>query len=158
MHLHFKFHENPAQFLKTSKKLETCDTKYETIQNRAMVWDFLKCELRGITIEYSIKKAKRTRQYVNELNEELKKLESKLDNNEDVSDVYNTIRNELEQIEEEKLRGHMIRSRAQWIEEGGKCTKYFMQLENRNYKTKCITTLSKNDHKITEQNRYFGRM
>ena len=85
------------------------------------------------------------------MNEELKKLESKLDNNEDVSDAYNTIRNELEQIEEEKLRGHMIRSRAQWIEEGGKCTKYFMQLENRNYKTKCITTLSKNDHKITEQ-------
>ena len=26
-----------------------------------------------------------------------------------------------------------------------------MQLENKNYKTKCITTLSKNDHKITEQ-------
>ena len=65
------------------------------------MWDLLKCELRGITIEYSIKKAKRTRQYVNELNEELKKLESKLDNNEDVSDAYNTIRNELEQIEEE---------------------------------------------------------
>ena len=80
---------------KITKFLETCDTKYDTIQNRAMVWDFLKCELRGITIEYSIKKAKRTRQYVNELNEELKKLESKLDNNEDVSDAYNTIRNEL---------------------------------------------------------------
>ena len=48
-------------------------TKYDTIQNRAMVWDLLKCELRGITIEYSIKKAKRTRQYVNELNEEFKK-------------------------------------------------------------------------------------
>ena len=44
----------------------------------------------------------------------------------------------------------MIRSRAQWIEEGEKCTKYFIQLENKNYKTKCITTLSKNDHKITE--------
>ena len=116
-----------------------------------MVWDFLKCDLRGITIEYSIKKAKRTRQYVNELTDELKKLESKLDNNKDVSDAYNTIRNELEQIEEEKLRGHMIRSRAQWIEEGEKCTKYFMQLENKNYKTKCLTTLSKNDHKITEQ-------
>ena len=35
-----------------------------------MVWDLLKRELRGITIEYSIKKAKRTRQYVHELNEE----------------------------------------------------------------------------------------
>ena len=51
----------------------------------------------------------------------------------------------------QQYNGHLIRSRAQWIEEGEKCTEYFMQLENRNYKTKCITTLSKNDHKITEQ-------
>ena len=131
--------------------LETCDTKYISINNRAMMWDVLKCELRGITIEYSINKAREKRKYLNDLNTELKALEIRLDNNEDVKDTYISVRNEVEQIEEEKLRGNMVRSRAQWIEEGEKCSKYFMNLENRNYKTKCITTLGTDENKITDQ-------
>ena len=46
---------------------------------------------------------------------------------------------------------YIIRSRAQWIEEGEKCSKYFMQLETKNYKTKCMTTLIKDESKITDQ-------
>ena len=45
----------------------------------------------------------------------------------------------------------MVRSRAQWIEQGEKRSKYFMNLENRNYKTKCITTLGTDENKITDQ-------
>ena len=111
----------------------------------------MKCELRGITIEYSINKAREKRKYLKDLNTELKALEMRLDNNEDVKDTYISVRNEVEQIEEEKLRGNMVRSRAQWIEEGEKCSKYFMNLENRNYKTKCITTLGTDENKITDQ-------
>ena len=39
----------------------------------------------------------------------------------------------------------MIRSNAQWVENGEKCTKYFMQLENRNYKAKYIKSLNWKD-------------
>ena len=81
----------------------------------------------------------------------MKRLENKLDNKEDMKETYDTIKNELEQTEEEKLRGNIIRSRAQWIEEGEKCRKYFMQLENRNYRAKCITSLKKEEKIITEQ-------
>ena len=66
-------------------------------------------------------------------------------------DTYNTVKKDLEQIEEEKLRGNIVRSRAQWIEEGEKCSKYFMRLENRNYRTKCITSLLKDEIKISKQ-------
>ena len=61
------------------------------------------------------------------------------------------VKKDLEQIEEEKLRGNIVRSRAQWIEEGEKCSKYFMRLENRNYRTKCLTTLLKDEIKISKQ-------
>ena len=61
------------------------------------------------------------------------------------------LRKILNKFEEEKLRGNIVRSRAQWIEEGEKCSKYFMRLENRNYRTKCITTLLKDEIKISKQ-------
>ena len=65
--------------------------------------------------------------------------------------MYNIVQRELEEIEEENLRGKIVRSHAQWVEEGEKCSKYFMRLENTNYKTKCITTLLKDDTKISKQ-------
>ena len=39
------------------------------------------------------------------------------------------------------MKGNIIRSKARWIEDGEKCTKYFMQLEKRNSKQKYIKTL-----------------
>jgi len=133
--------------------LDNCAEQYRGIENKALVWDSMKCAIRGLTIEYSIKRAKENRQYKNNLQAELKQLENRLDKHEDVGDIYNTIRRELEQIEEEQLRGNIIRSRAQWIEEGERCSKYFMQLENRNYKSKCITCLTtKAQGRLDDQN------
>ena len=131
--------------------LESYEEKYDVVNNKALAWDTLKCEIRGITISYSINKAKQKRQYVEDLNMQLKNLETKLDNGEDVGDAYNAVRNELGEIEEETLRGNIIRSRAQLIEENEKCSKYFMKLVNRNYKSKCITTLLKDDQILNQQ-------
>ena len=64
--------------------MRLCETKYNSANKGAMMWDVLKCELRGITIEYSIKKVREKRKYVNDLSAELKTLEIKLDNNEDM--------------------------------------------------------------------------
>ena len=131
--------------------LEKCHEKFQSVENKTLMWDCIKCEVRGITISYCIKKAKEKRHYETKLRSDFKILEEKIDNNEDVHDMYNTVQRELEEIEEENLRGKIVRSRAQWIEEGEKCSKYFMRLENRNYKTKCITTLLKDDTKISKQ-------
>ena len=131
--------------------LENCSAKFQNVQNKALVWDCIKCEIRGATIQFAVQKAKEKRQYETNLRAELKVLEDKLDNNEEVMDTYNTVKKDLEQIEEEKLRGNIVRSRAQLIEEGEKCSKYFMNLENRNYRTKCITTLLKDEIKISKQ-------
>lgn len=38
----------------------------------------------------------------------------------------------------EKLQGHFIRSRAKWVDEGEKPTKYFCHLESRNFLNKII--------------------
>ena len=44
----------------------------------------------------------------------------------------------MENLREEKLQGHIIRSRAQWIEQGEKPSRYFCKLESRNFLNKTI--------------------
>ena len=39
----------------------------------------------------------------------------------------------------------MLRSRARWVEHGEKSTKYFLNLEKRNYNHKVITKLKTNN-------------
>lgn len=42
----------------------------------------------------------------------------------------------VENLGKEKVQGHIIRSRAKCVKEGGKPTKYFCKLETRTFKIK----------------------
>ena len=55
----------------------------------------------------------------------------------------------LETINATKTNGSIIRSHAQWIEFGEKNSKYFLNLEKRNYKTKNITSLQIKENQFT---------
>jgi hypothetical protein len=48
---------------------------------------------------------------------------------------------EIEHYNNEKANGILLRSKADWVEAGEKNTKFFLNLEKRNYKNKCITKL-----------------
>ena len=41
-------------------------------------------------------------------------------------------------MRKQKLQGHFVRSRSKWIEQGEKPTKYFLNLEFRNFLNKTI--------------------
>ena len=51
----------------------------------------------------------------------------------------------LETLIETKTARVMLRSKAVWVEHGEKNTKYFLNLEKRNYNKKVITKLKKSD-------------
>ena len=128
--------------------------------NDQLFLETLLMEIRGKTISYSsyIKKQKIQRE--NLLSEEINRLEQTL--NEDTINLLNTKKNELENIRKERLKGAFIRSRAKWIEEGEKPSKYFCHLESRNFTNKLIPkivesdgTVIKNQKEILEKTKSF---
>ena len=65
---------------------------------------------------------------------------------------YIKTKGEWEKLVKKRTNGILLRSKAQWIEEGEKNTKYFINLEKRNYDRKYIKTLiTDNGKEITNQ-------
>ena len=63
-----------------------------------------------------------------------------------------TKKHELEELRKEKFKGYYVRSRAKWIEEGEKPTKYFCNMESRNCHSKLIIKIElDNGEQITDQ-------
>ena len=81
--------------------------------------------------------------------EEIKHLEENINNMN--LEQLKTKKHELEELRKEKLKGHYVRSRAKWIEEGKKPTKYFCNMELRKYISKLITKIElDNGEQITD--------
>ena len=74
-------------------------------ENRALVLDAKKCEIKCITISYSIAQSKQQQNNINYLKLQHKELKLKLDNNYNVIESYSTTKNELEKYDEEILHG-----------------------------------------------------
>ena len=68
-------------------------------------------------------------------------------------DVLSDKKAELEKIRQIKFKGEQIRSRVHWLDQGEKPTKYFCNLENKNYIEKTIQNIQlDNGSFITNQN------
>ena len=99
--------------------------------------------IRAHAIQYSKRKAKERGKKELDLQEELTKAKSKLENNPNDHNktYYNVVQEKLESFYEEKTKGVIIRARARWHEHGEKSTKYFFNLEKRNHVKKHIRKL-----------------
>ena len=137
--------KDPTYIEQVKRCIEQCKIKYKDLSNKSLVWDVTKCEIRSETISYATFKAKQQRKRIEELQTELKHLESQLDYGEDLQDQYAQAKQELELIHESLAKGSMIRSRATLIEENEKCSKYFLNLEKHNNKVKNIKSIITDD-------------
>ena len=61
---------------------------------------------------------------------------------------YCLTKRKLENLTSVRTRGHIIRSKARYVEEGEKNSKYFLNLEKRNYNVKHIKSLLVNNTKV----------
>ena len=114
--------------------------------------EVLLLEIRGKSISYSCYKKKKNDQTEKDLISEIENLERNSDvTNENMNYVEN-LKLELQNIRKHKMQGHMIRSRAQIIENDEKPTKYFCNLETFKAVNKIIPKLERSDGTlITDQ-------
>ena len=70
----------------------------------------------------------------------------------------NAWKNELEEIREQKLKGSLVRSRAQYVDANEKPFKFFLNLENNNFISKHIMEIKKGDTSIRNPNEILNEM
>ena len=115
-----------------------------------LFFEVLLMEIRAATISYCIKKKKEENALERTLIEEINLLEA--DINELNVPSLEGKKEQLQQIRNKRIEGMKIRSRSQWLLEGEKVTKYFCNLENRNFVSKSMSSLELDDGEMIYDN------
>ena len=123
-----------------SSKIEEYD-----MNDLGFKWDLIKMDIRNFTVPYCTHKKREAVKRETELNLRFSYLFSNINTNDNVPEEtireYYTVKTELENIEKNHARGIILRSKVQCVEEGEKCTSYFLRQEKNNYCNKHITKL-----------------
>ena len=119
--------------------------KYQDLEDHGLLWELIKMEIRAFTISCSKQKAKTKKDYEEDLIQEVSRLGNMVENypSSETIQKYIKAKNELDKISYDRTRGACVRSKARWHEFGERSSKYFLNLERRNYENKCITSLLK---------------
>ena len=105
----------------------------------------MKFEARNLAILMSKKISRTNKEKESQMVPEIIRLSSKLNLSAEEMKDLTTAQAELDKIYEEKAKGAFVRSRRRWLEQGEKCTKYFFNLEKRNYEQSSLSKLRVND-------------
>lgn len=120
---------------KVKEVIQSVKDQYKNSIDESAFLEILLMEIRGLTISYSSYRKKNNDKIEKQLISDINELENS--NVVDLS-LLEEKQAALENFRKEKLRGHFIRSRAKWVDEGEKPTKYFCHLESRNFLNKII--------------------
>ena len=120
------------------------------------VWDIIKIKIKEFSIIYGGKKKKDERERKNEISKNIETTKTEIaaqsenlgdEEKESLYDSLKELENEYNNIIKTELDGIIMRAKAQWVEEGEKSTRYFMNLEKSKGSKKSITKI------ITEEKR-----
>ncbi|WP_419584615.1 hypothetical protein, partial [Thiolapillus sp.] len=102
-------------------------------------------KIRSKTISYATMKKRVDEEKEKDLQNSIQRLETKINLTEDEKMKLEHNKLDLVALREKKMEGVLLRSRARWIAEGEKITKYFCELEKRNYVSKQMIKLTANN-------------
>ncbi|CAC5412116.1 unnamed protein product [Mytilus coruscus] len=112
--------------------------------NDQLFFEIMKMKIRTLSISYSIEKNREDREHTSKLEKEVEQLENIMSMSMKSVNVQATLHGkklELENKREQKIEGLLLRSRANWHENGEKCSQYFCKLEKSNFIKKTMAEL-----------------
>ncbi len=118
--------------------------------NPSLLWEMIKLNVRSASIRFAVENKRKQKITELKLCKEISQLEEDFDKsqNDIIFEQLSVKKQEFEHLISVKTKGAIILSRARWVEEGEKNTKYFLNLEKRNYVNKTISSLIINDELI----------
>jgi len=125
--------------------------EYRETTDKGLLWDLIKCKLRGFITSYAIRKRKADKEAEFELLKKIELLEQVVASADEKGlDELEACKEEYDQCQKDKAQGAIIRSKAKWAEYGEKNSKFFLQLEKRNHDIKHIKSLTTETGTITD--------
>lgn len=121
--------------LLTSKIAETGDLHPD------IRWEFIKLAIREFSIKYHSDLTHKNRAMEQELEKRMVILEEDFSQSEESAEEYHQIKRELYQLQLLKSREMMLRSRVNWVSLANRPSKYFLNLEKKNFKDKSVAAL-----------------
>lgn len=125
--------------------------KYSFVQVKRLFWELMKMEIREKSISFAKQKSRALFERETEISRRLDHLDNLICNSNNLLNInttlneYEALKTELHSIYDRKGKAAMFRSKCRWIENGEKPTKYYFNLEKRNYNRKTINKLRKQD-------------
>jgi len=142
--------ENQGYIDSISKCIYNCELDNPDT-SRGLLWDTMKCRVRGASVKYSawLKREKNKNiKYLEHRLSELKKVSENDTHNELHAMEIQRLNFQLEEYIEKECKGAEIRSKSQYYEHGEKNSKFFYSLEKRNAEKKHITVLENGEGEI----------
>ena len=147
------FLSDPVFIAKLKEKIKICAETHVTLSPIER-WEQIKHTITEFCQLFARQKAKINKNKNKNLLQSLEALNKELIKEPQCSDTINAIRiikNEQQEINENKIKGQIFRSKARWAREGEKSSKYFFSLERRNYQNKNMKTLEEDGIEYTDQ-------
>ena len=125
-------------------------------------------KVRGNSIKFSSRKKKSTNNILTALQKRLQRLKENFDANPDSEILHDIdlVNGDIDQIIQHQLKGAQIRSKLNWINEGERPTKFFLNLEKQNANKKHIkriikgngNTITGNDNILSELETFYRKL
>ena len=150
-------HLKDDDYIKSVTSLIVANKQKYKFESAKTLWELTKLDIKDTSIIYSKKKSKQRRETISLLEHQLTDLldaENELDgqSDENITQEIKRLENEIELLYDVRARGAQIRSRIDFIEEGEKSTKYFLNLEKSRQARKSVTSLNIDGQTIIENN------
>ena len=125
------------------KLYEEVIEEYDEYVTKSVLWDYFKLRVKQFRISYGIKLAKNFNDLCKTRESDLDHLDRQIaqSNNPELVQERRQLKEELDELYSRKAGGYQIRSRARWIKQGEKSSKYFLDLEKQRQNANSIGCL-----------------